>query len=161
MDQSVMLAGIYTILSLQNPLNILSTTLYPSSRPIPVFGPSSHPNPVINPSTSRRRATPSGYLRRLPLPTTFNVGENRTIFLIREHECGFQGLRNGVVPGFSNIWGEHRGLMNLKGIHLVCCPTSSRCKLISRFRETAQQSTTPTFNLNHGPNPSNPWHRIQ
>ena len=114
-----MLAGIYTILPLQNPLDILSTTLYPSSRPIPVFGPSSHPTPVITPSVSRKRIPASEHLRRLPLPHTFNVGGNRTIFLIREYECGFQGLRNGVVPGFSNIWGDSRGLLNLRGVHLV------------------------------------------
>jgi polynucleotide 5'-hydroxyl-kinase GRC3/NOL9 len=122
-----MLAGIYTILPLQNPLNILSTTLYPSSRPIPVFGPSSHPTPVIAPSTSRKRIPSSEFLRRLPLPHTFNVGESRTVFLIREYECGFQGLRNGVVPGFSNIWGDSRGLLNLRGVHLVCLhPTHLR-----------------------------------
>ena len=114
-----MLAGVYTILPLQNALDILSTTLYPSSRPLPVFGPSSHPTPVITPSSTKRRQPASDHLRRLSLPSTFNVGENRTVFLIREYECGLQGLRNGVVPGFSNIWGEPRGFQNLRGTHLV------------------------------------------
>ena len=114
-----MLAGVYTILPLQNALDILSTTLYPSSRPLPVFGPSSHPTPVITPSSTKRPRPASDYLRRLPLPSTFNVGENRTVFLIREYECGLQDLRNGVVPGFSNIWGEDRGLWGLRSVHPV------------------------------------------
>jgi hypothetical protein len=148
-----MLAGIYTILPLQNSLDILSTTLYPSSRPIPVFGPSSHPTPVITPSVTRKRIPTSELLRRLPLPHTFNVGENRTIFLIREHECGFQGLRNGVVPGFSNIWGDNRGLLDLRGVHLVS-PPSNLCGS-AHVRYQIQRSTIPMSNLNHGPNHSN------
>jgi len=141
-----MLAGIYTILPLQNSLDMLSTTLYPSSRPIPVFGPSSHPTPVIAPSTSRKPLPASGHLRRLPLPHTFNAGENRTIFLIREYECGFQGLRNGVVPGFSNIWGDSRGLLNLRGVHLVS-PHSRFCdyhSLMSDLKFINPPSSRPT-----------------
>jgi polynucleotide 5'-hydroxyl-kinase GRC3/NOL9 len=115
----LMLAGVYTILPLQSPLDILSTTLYPSSHPIPVFGPSSHPTPVITPSSCKRQTRPSEYLSRLPLRPSFQQGDNRTIFLIREYDCGFLGLRNGVVPGFSNIWGEERGLWGLRSVHPV------------------------------------------
>jgi len=143
-----MLAGIYTILPLQNPLDILSTTLYPSSRPVPVFGPSSHPTPVITPSATRKRIPASEHLRRLPLPHTFNVGGNRTIFLIREYECGFQGLRNGVVPGFSNIWGDSRGLLNLKGVHLVS--PHSHFHGSANHRSRIQQFTILTSNLTLG-----------
>ena len=141
-----MLAGIYTILPLQNALDVLSTTLYPSSRPIPVFGPSSHPTPVIHPLVTRKRIPPSEYLRRLPLPHTFNVGGNRTIFLIREYECGFQGLRNGVVPGFSNIWGDSRGLLNLKGVHLVSANSQffGIYSLMSDFKFNNPPSTRST-----------------
>jgi polynucleotide 5'-hydroxyl-kinase GRC3/NOL9 len=116
-----MLAGVYTILPLQSPINILSTTLYPSTTqaPIPVFGPSSHPTPVISPSMSKKRGSPSKSLSHLSLPSTFQNGETRTIFLIREYECGLQGLRNGAVPGFSNIWGEDKGLWGLRSVHPV------------------------------------------
>ena len=146
-----MLAGIYTILPLQNSLDILSTTLFPSSRPTPVFGPSSHPTPVITPSVTRKRIPASEYLRRLPLPHTFNVGENRTIFLIREYECGFQGLRNGVVPGFSNIWGDSRGLLNLKGVHLVSrhFRFSGSANDRSQIHQSTILTSNPTLGRSH------------
>jgi hypothetical protein len=150
-----MLAGIYTILPLQSPLDILSTTLHPSSAPIPVFGPSSHPTPVITPSSSKRPTRISEYLSRLPLRLTFQRGDNRTIFLIREYDCGFLGLRNGVVPGFSNIWGEERGIWGLRFVHLVrilflfSLKYYSHC---SRYWAVVQQYTIPTSSLNHGLN---------
>ena len=151
-----MLAGIYTILPLQSPLNILSTTLYPSSVPIPVFGPSSHPTPVITPSGSKLSARTSEYLSRLSLGPTFQRGDNRTIFLIREYECGFQGLRNGVVPGFSNIWGEDRGLWGLKSIHPVRLASLVQVQAdFVRYSATIPRYIILTSNPNHGPNLSN------
>jgi polynucleotide 5'-hydroxyl-kinase GRC3/NOL9 len=117
-----MLAGTYTIMPLQSPIAITSTTIYPLSRnqPIPVFAPSSHPIPIISGSPSSKRSQPSPTLSKLPLPPTFQLGEARTIFLVREYECGLVGLRNGVVPGFSNIWGEDKGIWGLKLVHPVC-----------------------------------------
>lgn len=118
-----MLAGIYTIQPLQSSIGLNSTTLYPSGRPYPVFAPSSHPIPIITPSpagsSSRRTLQPSRSLSKLPLPSTFQLGESRTVVLIREYECGLTGLRNGVLPGFSNIWGEDKGIWGLKSVHPV------------------------------------------
>lgn len=155
-NQSLMLAGIYTILPLQLPLNILSTTLYPSSHPIPVFGPSSHPTPVIMPSGSKSPTRTSESLSRLPLGSTFQRGDNKTIFMIREYDCGFQGLRNGVVPGFSNIWGEDRGLWGLRSVHPVRLASLVQVQAdFARYSATILRYIIPTFNPNRGPNPSN------
>lgn len=114
-----MLAGIYSVLPLQGSIDLLSTSLSPSISPKPVFAPSSHPIPVIAPYTAGPPRTPSSILSKLSLPSTFQLAESRTIILVREYDSGLQGIKGGVVPGFSNIWGEERGSWGLKGVHPV------------------------------------------
>lgn len=116
-----MLAGIYTLSPLQGSIDLFSTTLSPSSTSVPVFSPSSHPIPVIVPSSNSISAKrTSSYLSKLPLPPTFQLGDSRTVVLVREHDCGLQGLKGGIVPGFSNIWGDDRGSWGLKTVNPVC-----------------------------------------
>lgn len=147
--QSVMLGGIYTLLPLQGQIDLLSTTLSSSitTTPVPVFAPSSHPIPVITSSTSTTPRRVSLYLSKLPLPSTFQLGDSRTILLVREHECGLQGLRGGIVPGFSNIWGEDRGSWGLRSINPVShssIPITPSCHLC---KSTDHQDLRLQYNI--------------
>lgn len=119
-----MLAGIYTVLPLQGSLDLLSTTISPSpsTSPLPVFAPSSHPIPIVTRSEASATPSPSQLLAKLPLPSTFQLADSRAVFLVREHDCGMQGLRGGIVPGFSTIWGEERGAWGLRSVHPVRPP---------------------------------------
>ena len=129
-----MLAGIYTLSPLQGSIDLLSTTLHPSSTPVPVFAPSSHPIPVIVPSSNPTNVKKtSSYLSKLQLPSTFQLGDSRTVLLVREHDCGLQGLKGGIVPGFSNIWSEDRGSWGLKTINPVCIPSLESVYLIVKL----------------------------
>lgn len=130
-----MIAGMYTITPLQLPLSLLSTTLYPSSSTrhpaYPVVAPTSHPIPIITPShtpTSASR-TPSQILSALSLPTSFLLKDSnntlRTIFLIREHPCGLDGLRKGAVPGFTHILPSEPSSWGLQNVHPVIGSFSS------------------------------------
>ena len=130
MTQDLMLAGIFTITPLQNALSIFSTTLQPETRHqpknYPVFAPTSHPLPIIAPAKHSRTSDPlsSSVMSRLALSSSFRLrelgnGSASTVFLIKEHMCGLDGLREGIVPGFSNIWLDERGPWGLRGVHPV------------------------------------------
>ena len=131
--QNLMLAGMFTITPIQLPLTIFSTTIHPASDPssidsYPVFAPTSHPIPVIAPMSFEKTqpAKISHLLNSLALPSTFALREQgggpfRTVFLIREHRCGLDGLRGGAVPGFTNIWLDDGGFGGLRGVHAVSC----------------------------------------
>jgi len=126
-----MVAGMFHITSLQHSLSIFSTTLQPVSdnrgaQSHPVFAPVSHPLPVISTATTSESMgqLSSPILSRLALPSSFRlrdsgVGLHRIVFLIREHRSGLEGIRAGVVPGFSHIWLEERGPWGLRGVHPV------------------------------------------
>lgn len=124
-----MIAGMFNLSPLQQPLSLLSVTLGPPQQPIshPVFAPTSHPIPVLSPATKDTGASPmiSPMLHKLNLPSTFQLadpktGRLRVVFLVRELRRGLEEMRRGAVPGFNNIWLEDRGVWGLRGVHPVC-----------------------------------------
>lgn len=86
----------------------------------PVYAPTSHPLPVISPvSTQAFDKGILSILNVIKLPLSFQRESDKTLLLIRENRCGIDGLRNGAVPGFSNIWLEDSGSWGLRGVHPV------------------------------------------
>lgn len=86
----------------------------------PVYAPTSHPLPVISPASTQ--AFDKGILSILnviKLPLSFQRESDKTLLLLRENRCGIDGLRNGAVPDFSNIWLEDSGSWGLRGVHPV------------------------------------------
>jgi len=116
-----MIAGTYSLTPLQQIIRLLNTALLPDGAAHVVFAPTSHPVPVLR--SGRTSALPeSRSLRSLKLPKTFRLAdgsESRTVFLIREHACGLDGLRAGAVPGFTNAFLDGAGIWGLKGVHPV------------------------------------------
>lgn len=123
--QTLSIAGVFALVPLQGSISLLSTIIRPSNTHThyPVFAPSSHPVPVIRPvPTHTAFRGPAKSLTDLPLPRSFALRDEetpRTIFLVREHRTGIEGMRGGAVPGFDNAWLEEKGPWGLKGVHPV------------------------------------------
>jgi len=121
-EQTLMIAGSYTVTPLQQPVTLLSTTLYPEpAASFPVFAPASHPVPMLEASTGSALIS-SPLLVALALPKTFltsDAKQPRTVLVLRENRTGLEGLRAGAVPGFSNIWLSETGPWGLRGVHPV------------------------------------------
>ncbi|RSH90978.1 Polynucleotide 5'-hydroxyl-kinase grc3 [Saitozyma podzolica] len=123
--ETLSIAGVFALVPIQGSISLLSTTARPSSTHThhPVFAPLSHPVPVIRPvptQTALRGTTAP--LPDLPLPRSFALRDEetpRTIFLVREHRTGIEGMRGGAIPGFNNAWLEENGTWGLKGVHPV------------------------------------------
>lgn len=118
--QSLTIAGLFLLTPLQNTLSIYSTALSPSMSSFPVYAPTSHPLPVISPASTQAPGKGTlSILNNIKLPLSFQKESDKTLLLIRENRCGIDGLRNGAVPGFSNIWLEDNGPWGLRGVHPV------------------------------------------
>lgn len=117
-NESLAIAGLFLLTPLQHALSIYSTVLSPSLSSFPVYAPTSHPLPVISPASTQASGI-SPVLNNIEFPLSFQKDFDRTLLLIRENRCGIDGLRNGTVPGFSNIWLEDSGSWELRGVHPV------------------------------------------
>ncbi|WWC62750.1 uncharacterized protein I303_105347 [Kwoniella dejecticola CBS 10117] len=115
-DETIMIAGTYILTPLSGSLSISCCTLSPDGSSYPVFAPTSHPIPIISPC-------PLAKIHSLPLASKLKLpkGFKRTgsLLLIRENQCGIDGLRYGAVPGFAHIWLEEVGSWGLRGVHPV------------------------------------------
>ncbi|KAL1413159.1 Polynucleotide 5'-hydroxyl-kinase grc3 [Vanrija albida] len=120
-EDSLMVAGTFTVTPLQQSISLLSATIRPSVDAIeayPVYAPTSHPVPVLT-AQQGEDAEVSPLLASLSLPKKFETDASRSIFLIQELRTGVEGLRGDVVPGFSNIWLDDKGTWGLRGVHLL------------------------------------------
>ncbi|KAK4685213.1 polynucleotide 5'-hydroxyl-kinase GRC3/NOL9, partial [Tremellales sp. Uapishka_1] len=115
-DEDLLIAGTYTLTPLSHSVSLLSTNLSPNHRSYPVFAPTSHPIPVLTHVPSAASSSP--LLTRLALQKSFKIS-GRSVFLVREHRSGIEGLRGGIVPGFGNIFLEDRGAWGIRGVHPV------------------------------------------
>ncbi|KAL7423073.1 Polynucleotide 5'-hydroxyl-kinase grc3 [Cryptotrichosporon argae] len=113
-SDTLVLAGIFIVRPLLGSVRVFSSTLSPGSSNN-VFAPTSHPLPVF-----RAQPTPASdeLLEQLRLPKTFMLDE-RSVFLLSEHQTGLERLRGNIVPGFSNIWVDDRTTWGMKGVHPV------------------------------------------
>ncbi|WVN90580.1 uncharacterized protein L203_105820 [Cryptococcus depauperatus CBS 7841] len=120
-DESLAVAGIFTITPLQGALTLYHTTISPSSiQPShPVFAPTSHPLPIISPSNFEGDLPPSIAINNINYPPSFQRKEKRILFLITENHCGLDGMRFGAIPGFTNIWLGEEDSWGLKGVYPV------------------------------------------
>ncbi|OCF57102.1 hypothetical protein L486_05961 [Kwoniella mangroviensis CBS 10435] len=116
-EETLIIAGTYTLTLLSGSISISSCTLQCDGTSYPVFAPISHPIPVISPVSAKKNQSVVPWLSQLKLPKGFRKAQ--TLFLIRENNCGIDGLRYGAVPGFAHIWLEEIGSWGLKGVHPV------------------------------------------
>ncbi|WVW84854.1 hypothetical protein I302_106889 [Kwoniella bestiolae CBS 10118] len=115
-EETLIIAGTYTLTPLSGSISISSCTLSPNGSSHPIFAPTSHPIPIISSSsTATQKNVP--WLKKLKLSKEFKQGQN--LFLVRENQCGIDGLRYGAIPGFAHIWLEEVGSWGLKGVHPV------------------------------------------
>jgi hypothetical protein len=81
-------------------------------------------------ASAESRLRSSSVLSAIPLPKSFLTGDvnnPRTIFLLREHRTGLEGLRAGAVPGLNNIWLAETGPWGLRGVHPVGSSIYTAC----------------------------------
>lgn len=128
-EQTLAVAGTFTLVPLQHSVSLLSTTLHPAENDVesyPVFAPTCHPLPVITPVVNPDQLACSLALEDVELPKTFLRDASRAIFLLQENRTGIEGLSGDVVPGFNNIWAGDKGVWGLMGVHPVSSakPTS-------------------------------------
>lgn len=125
-----MIAGVFTVVPLRGTLSVFSNTVYPTGPPIahPVFAPTSHPLPLLssalplNSPGERRPAATAAWdsLRGLSKAIgRLADQQDLTLFLLREHRTGIEGMRAGAVPGFTNVWLDERSAWGMNGVHPV------------------------------------------
>ncbi|WWC70925.1 uncharacterized protein I206_104877 [Kwoniella pini CBS 10737] len=116
-DETMLIAGTYILTPLAGIITISSCKLSADGTSYPVFAPTSHPIPVIEPYHTSTKRPSAPFLNALKLPVGFR--KNGSMIMIRENQCGIDGLRYGAVPGFANIWLEEVGSWGLRGIHPI------------------------------------------
>jgi polynucleotide 5'-hydroxyl-kinase GRC3/NOL9 len=121
-DETLAIAGTFTVVPLQHSISLLSTTLHPAEEDVesyPVFAPTCHPVPVITPGINPEQLACSPALEDVKLPKGFLRDASRAIFLLQENRTGIEGLTGDVVPGFNHIWAREVGAWGLVGVHPV------------------------------------------
>lgn len=146
--QTLAIAGAFSIIPLQHPVSLLSTTLHPAEDDVesyPVFAPTCHPVPVITPVVDRDQLQCSSALEEVKLPKSFLSDPSRAIFLLQENRTGIEGLGSDVVPGFNNIWAGDRAVWGLSGVHPVSCSTTAEAdrQVTANFSSVVYPHVTP------------------
>lgn len=127
-----MIAGVFTVVPLRGALSVFSNAVSPTEPAVayPVFAPTSHPLPVLSPVL---RPVGAQVIATTALDSIrgFSKAIGRladqqdvTLFLLREHHTGIEGMRAGAVPGFTNVWLDERISWGLKGVLPVSPPDS-------------------------------------
>lgn len=122
-----MIAGVLTVVPLRGALSVFSNTVYPTEPAVacPVFAPTSHPLPVLSPAQLPKGAqiivTTAWDSIRGSSKAIGRLADQQdvTLFLLREHRTGIEGMRAGAMPGFTNVWLDERISWGMQGVHPV------------------------------------------